>query len=127
MMKRKPDYIHSVRRSDGLKQTIALTHHHGRSVKATVVCEPEDTYDREFGEKLADKKLDMRLNVIKRKEVMAETSALLDAKEAYEEALAYINKQIKKNNEYHDTLVGEYDAMAAEYADMVENGPTGEA
>lgn len=65
--------------------------------------------------------------MIKRKEVTAETSALLDAKEAYEEALDYINKQIQKNNEYHDTLVGEYDAMAAEYADIVENGPTGEA
>lgn len=126
-MKREPDYIHSVRRSDGLKQTIALTHHHGKSVKATVVCDHEDTYDREFGEKLAYKKLDMRLNVVKRKEVMAETSALLDAKEAYEEALYYINKQIQKNTEYHDTLVVEYDAMAAEYADIVENGPTGEA
>lgn len=73
----------------GVKETVAVTTYAGRPVRAFAKCNPEDSYDEEFGATLAKYRCNQK---VAEKRVKRATTKYNEAVDAYISAVAYLEK-----------------------------------
>lgn len=74
---------------------IATTTYCGKPIRAVAKCNPEDEYDRQFGEDLALARLNLKVAKKRRARAAAKMEA---AKKALNEAHAFYNVMVSYNN-----------------------------
>lgn len=74
---------------------IATTTYCGKPIRAVAKCNPEDEYDRQFGEDLALARLNLKVAKKRRARAAAKMEA---AKKALNEARAFYNVMVSYNN-----------------------------
>lgn len=121
MMKREPEYIVCTGR-DSRQKIVAITRHRGKTVRAVATCQPGDTFDEEFGKKVAKLKLEIKLTDMRYKSADKEYNELIEVKCDLCEMLDEIEARLDNTGEYLNTLEDERDDLVCEYMDIIEYG-----
>lgn len=121
MMKREPEYIVCTGR-DGRQKVVAITRHRGKTVRAVATCQPGDTFDEEFGKKVAKLKLEIKLTDLRYKSADKEYDELMKCKDELYDMIAEIDARLENTDEYLAMLDDERDDLICEYMEIVEYG-----
>lgn len=121
MMKREPEYIVCTGR-DGRQKVVAITRHRGKTVRAVATCQPGDTFDEEFGKKVAKLKLEIKLTDMRYKSADKEYNELMEVKCDLYEMLDEIEARLENTDDYLATLDEERENLIGEYMDIIEYG-----
>ena len=121
MMKREPEYIVCTGR-DGRQKVVAITRHRGKTVRAVATCQPEDTFDEEFGKRVAKLKLELKLTDLRSKSAEREYDELIKCKEDLYDMIDEIEARLENTDEYLIMLDDERADLVDEYMEIVEHG-----
>ena len=121
MMKREPEYIVCTDR-DGRQKVVAITRHRGKTVRAVATCQPEDTFDEEFGKRVAKLKLELKLTDLRSKSAEREYDELIKCKEDLYDMIDEIEARLENTDEYLIMLDDERADLVDEYMEIVEHG-----
>lgn len=121
MMKREPEYIVCTGR-DGRQKVVAITRHRGKTVRAVATCQPEDTFDEEFGKRVAKLKLELKLTDLRSKSAEREYDELIKCKEDLYDMIDEIEARLENTDEYLIMLDDERADLVDEYMEIIEYG-----